>query len=261
MNSRAQAEPPAPAMSCPQIPSNAELVLKQAGEQFPLQKLSSVIASDAIVAADSESFEPRLWETDGPLDLQNPVKFHLKPGTLVGEMPFGGQSHKCVFWGLGAFEPPIDDEGRSFPSVCLAQSDKNGATDTLELFAYRAAPGKGVLQVKVKPIHLKVHDAAIASKPYMTFFRRLRVASVTGNNATFVVEFAFTGASPYSPQEPLYRAADTVAATLHEGVVTVAGIEFNLTQAGDQWMATPTGNSRNWIKFDCGGSKVAFITH
>jgi hypothetical protein len=243
---------------CPQTATDGDFALHEPGTRQPLAPFTTLLTADAVLTSESEAYEPDLWETDAPIELNKPVRLALKKATRFGNRFFEGQVHRCVFWGLDAFEPPIDDEGRGFPTICLEDRDHDGGFETLRLYAYKAQPGKGTIETNISPVRLNAYSGPVAAKPFMTFYRRVRVASVDGERATFRVEFGWLSASPFAPTEPTFGEPQSLSIPLHEGILTVGGIELNVIRAGDQWSATPTGHSSPWVRLECGGSKVAF---
>lgn len=223
--------------------------------------LSTLLATDAIVAIQSASFEPQLQQTSGAISLEAPLKVGFEAGTRVGLRPISGKLLPCVFWGIEAYEPPVDEDGRPFPLICLADNDADGSYETLRMFAYKAQAGRGIIEAKIKPLKLLPDTRSVSDKAYVALYRRLRVLSVDDTRAVFVFEVGSTVASPYGPQEPKYQPeGQPVSVVLRQGVLDVAGVPLRFARVADQWIATPAGKGRPWVALECERSRIKVLT-
>ena len=251
-----------PDPTCPTQANDAEYAYKDPVLVQPNPKLSTLLAPDAVVALQSASFEPQLQQTSGAISLEAPLKVSFDAGTRVGFRPINGDLMPCVFWGIQAYQPPVDEDGRPFPLICFADSDSDGSYETLRMFAYKAQTGKGIIEAKIKPLKLLPDTRPVSDKAYVAVYRRLRVSTVDGNRAVFVFEVGSTVASPYGPQQPDYRPeGQPVPVPLKEGLVEVSGVPLNFARVADQWVATPAGKGRPWIGLECERSRIKVTPH
>lgn len=255
------AEAALPDRPCPTQVNDTEYAYKDPVLVELNSSLSTLLATDAIVALQSASFEPQLQQTSGAISLEAPLKVAFDAGTRVGLRPIGGKLLPCVFWGIEAYEPPIDEDGRPFPLICLADSDSDGSYETLRMFAYKAQSGRGIIEAKIKPLKLLPDTRPVSDKAYVALYRRLRALSVDDTRAVFIFEVGSTVASPYGPQEPNYRPdGQPVPVVLKEGVVDVGGVPLRFGRVADQWIATPAGKGRPWVALECEGSRIKILT-
>lgn len=245
--------------ACPTQVNDIDFALKDPVQTEPAQ-LSTVLAPGADVAVQLAAFEPELQETTGAISVSGPIKVNFGAGTRIGYRSIDSRRLPCVFWGLEAYEPPVDDEGRPFPAICLIDKDGDGSYEQLRMFAYKAQQGKGIIEAAIAPVKLRPHHRPVADKPFMQMHRRLRVESIDDRKAVLISELAFTTASPYGPQEPTYRPqGNPMQVPLREGVTEVGGVPLTLARIGDQWIATPRGNARPWTGLECDRARISIL--
>ncbi len=224
----------------------------------PVQSFSTVLAPNAIVATETQIVDLDLFRTDRAVTISSPITLHLDAGQAFGHRWIEGVVRLCIDHGLTPFEPPEDEEGRSFPTICLEDHDADGRYETIRLFAYRAAPGHGILDGRIDPVRLEpLRDRPSPDSDRYLLYRRLRVVSVTQDRARFISDFAVVGRGE-AASDIDYRPASTseIEVALHEGDVEVSGLKLHLLHVGGSWTATPKGAFSTWAGLYCYDSRI-----
>lgn len=217
----------------------------------PIAPLSTRLVPGATVATEVQAVGVALLETDRAIDVAAPLVARFPAGTRMGGRLVEGELRPCVYWGREPFQPPVDEEGRPFPTICLHDADEDGAYETIRFFAYRAAPGRGVLEAAIDPVRLlpRPEDSMLLA------FRRLRVIAVSRDRVRLATEHAVTFDED---AEPSYHStpAGEIEFALREGSLAIAGITLEALHLGRHWTVTPSGRFPDWIRFECQGARL-----
>lgn len=249
----AGADPP-----CPGSRDDIDYALQAPRLVQPLQPFSTVLARDAVIGTEADAIDLELLRIDRAVTISAPLPLRLNAGQAFGRLMIEGEVRSCVYHGTSPFHPPIDREGRQFPTICLEDHDGDGRYETVRLFAYHAAPGQGILEGRIDPVRLEpLREVPTPDFARYAIYRRLRVLSVTGNDARFVSDYA-VNVPGRGGDEPTYRLLwdSEVEVALHEGDLNVGGLKLHLLHLGDSWTATPTGAFSPWIGLYCYNSRI-----
>jgi hypothetical protein len=224
----------------------------------PVQSFSTVLAPDAVVATETQALDMVLLQIDRPITTSAPLALHLDAGQTFGRLMIEGAVRPCVYHGTKPFRPPTDEDGRPFPTICLADHDGDGRYESIDLFAYRAAPGHGILQARIDPVRLEpLRDSSAPDLGRYLVHRRLRVVSVAGDRVRFISDFAtiVPGSDSGDVHFRPYPSSESEVA-LREGDVEVSGLKLRLLHVGDSWIATPRGAFSTWVGLYCYDSRI-----
>lgn len=240
---------------CPSARDNVDFIYGQPHVAIAPQPLATVLAPGAVIATEVATLAPAIEQTDRAIDVDGPIAVHLPATQKFGRRVVDGEVLPCVYWGLAAFEPPRDDEGRMFPTICLAAGEKDGSSGTLRFFAYKAAAGKGVFDAPIAPVRLRSVDESSVPGERLQVHRRLRVASIDDDSVHLINEYA---ALPIgATNEPNFRPDEgEMIVPLREGPIQAAGLTLTLLSIGDAWSVTPRGDFDPWVRFECDGARV-----
>lgn len=245
---------------CPTARNETNFVYAAPQRVAEVARLSTRLTPGAIIGTEVQAMNPVLKRTTQPIETTTPLVARFEAGTMFGRKYVEGAIRDCIFWGTNPFQPPVDEDGRPFPTICLEDSDSDGGFETMRFFAYRAAAGRGILETRISPVRFEPHQSIVDMESAHTLaFRRLRVVSIEGNRLRLDIEHALT-APAFRPTEPNFVTAPTaVDVELHEGTMTLAGLDFHVLHMGQSWTVTPAGDFRRWIGFDCEGMRVRLI--
>jgi len=245
-------------LTCPTARNDVSYVYAPPRMAAEVLRLSTRVEPGAVIAVEIQGADYTLRKTDRVIETTAPLAARFETGTTIGRRQVDGVMRDCVYRGLRPYQPPVDEDGRPFPTVCLEDSDSDGGYETLRFFAYRAAAGRGIIEAAISPVRLLPFPAAAdPMESLLLVHRRLRVLSVAGNHARFVVEHAYTY-PPRGDVEPsfLSSSAGEVGVELREGALEVAGLRLHAVHLGESWTVTPTGGFRPWIDFVCEGAEL-----
>jgi hypothetical protein len=245
---------------CPTARNDTDFVYAQPRLVKPVEPLTTVIAPGAVLASEMQTVDPALRETDGPIAVESPLA-RFAAGTPVGTRLVEGEVRPCIYWGTKPYQPPHDEEGRSFPTICLEDPNGDGAYERVRFFAYGAAAGKGIVESAIKPVRLRPHNREPDPvDSMMRLHRRLRVVAAADDRARLVVEHAYQNAFS-GDTEPEYNAGPAFEQEigLAEGEREVGGVRLNFLKIGEAWTAVPLGGFRPWLTYSCGNARIRFL--
>lgn len=120
---------------CPSARDDVDFIYGQPHVAVAPQPLATVLTPGAVIATEVAILAPAIEQSDRAIDVEGPIAVHLPAAQKFGRRVVDGKVLPCVYWGLAAFEPPRDDEGRMFPTICLVAGDGDGSSGTLRFFA------------------------------------------------------------------------------------------------------------------------------
>jgi hypothetical protein len=243
---------------CSPARDDADFMLAAPRLHHAAEPFSTVLAPDAIVATEVQSVDTDFLRSDRAIAVTTPLSAKFDAGQLFGHRLVDGIVRPCVYRPpMIPYQPPVDEEGRPFPTDCLEDRDGDGRYETILFFAYHAAAGHGIVEARIDPVRLEPLPQAPDDHARFYLYRRLRVVSVSADRVRLASDIAVGGPAPgrtalnYAAQP-----ASEVEVPLNEGEADVGGLKLRLLHVGGAWTATPRGVFSPWVGLFCGNSRM-----